>query len=160
MRGINLISLGWRGNHLKYCKLQHILQQPYLWQSSVKSPSVWTWRPWGPGSSPSMVPSIKQRPSDSCRKRTTPWILPRPASMATADPRSVTKMLFLRLSLWLCAYIHPGCLLHDTIVYGRNKSAFKSVSVIQMSCSDHICLYLKPLSAVFCRNKLSITGRV
>lgn len=103
MRGTNLISLGWRGNHLKYCKLQHILQQPYLWQSIVKSPSVWTWRPWGPGSSPSMVPSIKQRPSDSCRKRTTPWILPRPASMATADPRSVTKLLFLRLSLWFCA---------------------------------------------------------
>lgn len=80
------------------CNLHHILQPAYLRQSSVKSPSVWTWRPWGPGSNPSMVPSIKQRPSDSCRKRTTPWIFPRPDSMATADPRSVTKIVFLRLS--------------------------------------------------------------
>lgn len=72
-------------------KKKSCIQLCYLRQSCVRSPRVWTWRPWGPGSNPSMVPSIKHWPSDSCRKRTTPWIFPTPAIMATAEPWSVTK---------------------------------------------------------------------
>lgn len=64
------------------------IKQPHLRQSCVRSPRAWTWRPWDPGSNPSTVPSIRQRSSDSCRKRTTPWIEPTPNNMATAAPRS------------------------------------------------------------------------
>lgn len=83
-----LYDVGWSYSLVWYAILAH---RSDLLQSCVRSPSVWTWRPWCPGSNPSMVPSIKQRSCDNCRKRTTPWTFPTPASMATAAPRSVTE---------------------------------------------------------------------
>lgn len=59
----------------------------YLLQFLVRSPNWWTWSPCGPGSRPSMVPSMRQRSGVSCRKRTTPCTGPGPPRMATAAPR-------------------------------------------------------------------------